>query len=321
MFDRMLHRILQWYSIEGSIKCCIRRFIDSIIQNISNGPRYYGDSGSGGHCGGSELGNYGTGQSWIDGLYVATSSHMWCGNTGAPCGNTHADDCGRCYEVQCTGTDTNTDGYTPCNASPVTVAVTDECPGSSEHCGGAVNHFDLSTKAYKKIADTRAGAIRIKFRRVQCSARGNMKLKFHGTRWHFKVAAWDVNGPGTLSGFAVKSPRLGRFQPLAKSYGAFFVQASDIGDGPYEFRLTADDGQVLMYQMNGPIQTAAVDIGQNFAAASDMAVPSGKPGNSSPKSPNLPVRHTGKSAASRPIPLPVTAMALLALPYLAQSLR
>ena len=108
MFDRMLHRILQRYSIEGSIKCSIRRFIDSIIQNISNGPRYYGDSGSGGHCGGSELGNYGTGQSWIDGLYVATSSHMWfilstliasrvtllqhmwCGNTGAPCGNRSA---------------------------------------------------------------------------------------------------------------------------------------------------------------------------------------------------------------------------------------
>lgn len=249
---------------------------------------YYGDGGSGGACGGSELGDYGTDQSWIDGLYAATSSSMWCGSSSGSCGTTHAPDCGRCYEVKCTGTDTNTDGYEPCTGSSVSVAVTDECPGGSAllqmnhthtlmgHCGGNVQHFDLSTKAFKIIGNERAGVIKIEFRRVSCSALGNLKLRFHGTRWWFKVAPWDVNGPGTLTSFEVKNSYLGGWTALKPSYGAFWVSDVDINDGPYEFRLTADDGQVLLYTLDESITSVSgsvLDIGKNFQGGSEPPPP------------------------------------------------
>jgi len=228
---------------------------------------FYGDGGSGGHCGGNELwpSGYGTGSGWIDGLYVATASWMWCGQ-GTACGNKHSSDCGHCYEVMCTGTDTNTEGYTPCTGKKVTVAVTDECPGGPPHCNGPQNHFDLSTKAYKIIGDEKAGAIHIKWRRVDCPVpQGtNVRLVILGDQWWFKIAAKDAAGPGAVAKMEVKSADQ-NWKVLDHDYGAFFKRTSNIGGGPYEFRLTADDGQTLSYTIpDSGLQAGTYDIGSNF---------------------------------------------------------
>jgi len=231
---------------------------------------FYGDEGQGGHCGGNELGPYGTGDNWVDGLYVATASNLWCGNGGlASCGNTHASDCGRCYEVECTGTSTNTDGYEPCTGQAVTVVVTDECPAGAGHCGGQAHHFDLSTKAFKGIGHENAGVIDIRYRQVDCSPPSdtNMKLAIHGHAWWAKVAAKDIKGPGSVSLLEVKTTMLGDWSALKPDYGQFWKWDSYVGDGPYQFRITLEDGQQLVYEMPGnQLQTGTdIDTGLQFA--------------------------------------------------------
>ena len=60
-------------------------------------------------------------------------------------------------------------------------------PSGAGHCGGSVNHFDLSTKAYKVIGSEKAGVIHIQWRQVPCEPGGNIKLTFLGNSWWFKV--------------------------------------------------------------------------------------------------------------------------------------
>lgn len=236
---------------------------------------FYGDGGSGGACGGSDLGDYGTGDSWIDGLYVATSSWMFCGSGDGSCGSEHAHDCGRCYEVRCTGTDTNTDGYEPCTSSTVTVAVTDECPDSG-HCGGQKNHLDLSTKAFNVIGNEKAGVIHVEFRQVACTPGVNAKLaiKAGSSQWHLEVAAKDIAGVGSVQSLEVKTEQLGQWTTLNGIYGQFWQYAGDMGEGPYEFRLTAEDGKVLTYKTSGAaLPVGDIDLGKNIQDSTPIPAP------------------------------------------------
>lgn len=164
--------------------------------------------------------------------------------------------------MKCTGTDTNTDGYVPCSSNTVTVAVTDECPASAEHCGGTVNHFDLSTKAFDVIGSQQAGKIHVDFRVVPCPVKGaNLKLEVLGNQHWFKVGALDATG--AVAKLEVKTATLGGWTTLEEDYGQFWKKTSNIGSGPYEFRITGENGQQLLYTTQ-TLASGTFDVGANF---------------------------------------------------------
>ncbi|EFJ47081.1 hypothetical protein VOLCADRAFT_105296 [Volvox carteri f. nagariensis] len=92
--------------------------------------------------------------------------------------------CGLCYEVACQGMDFN-DFYgnslerqSVCydSSASVILMVTDLCPcyypanqySNKRWCCGDMQHFDISSYAFQKLADMKWGVIGVKYRRVPC---------------------------------------------------------------------------------------------------------------------------------------------------------
>jgi len=132
---------------------------------ITGTATYYGNNGAGGACGG-DLGDFSSGGgSWVDGLFVAPASHLFCeGASGAGVCNPnshHGYACGRCIEVDCLSATSG--GSTGCTGERVTVVVTDQCPdvGVGQHCSPGSNHLDLSTLAFGQIADIASGVVNV----------------------------------------------------------------------------------------------------------------------------------------------------------------
>lgn len=120
--------------------------------------------------------------------------------------------CGLCYEVRCRKMSFN-DGFgqwldrsNVCRdeGASVIVQVTDTCacyytgnPYSNKRwCCGDMQHFDLSTWAYEKLADLKWGVIGIEYRRVDCGYKPEKQAQAptpSGFDWHtyYRPSNWD----------------------------------------------------------------------------------------------------------------------------------
>ncbi|KZV47337.1 hypothetical protein F511_30157 [Dorcoceras hygrometricum] len=165
-------------------------------------------------------------------LITAAASSLYSSGAG----------CGTCYQVKCTT-------HRACSGNPVTVVITDECPG----CDSRSILFDLSGTSFGTMSNYgEAGQLRgvgiqqIQYKRVACN--------FHGIPMAFRVDAGSnsnyfavliefENGYGLSKVELQQAGHPGVWLPMQTSWGA--VHRLNVGSSlqpPFSFRLTSGGG-------------------------------------------------------------------------------
>lgn len=159
--------------------------------------------------------------------------------------------CGACYEVKCTEN-------TACSGNPVTVTITDECPGSCNSFVDAM-HFDLSGTAFGAIAKPgqadllrSAGILPIQYKRVSCN--------YHNTTVVFTIDAGAnpsyfafvieyVKGDADLSSVELQvfGDLSNEWLLMQRSWGANWrVDMPTGAKGPFSIRLTLESDKTIV---------------------------------------------------------------------------
>ncbi|KAI3752749.1 hypothetical protein L2E82_24786 [Cichorium intybus] len=155
--------------------------------------------------------------------------------------------CGTCYQVLCTR-----EPY--CSKNPITVTITDECPGA---CNNVPFHFDLSGTAFGAMSspgqadDLRnLGVVNIQYRRVACNY-GSTKIAFKidpmvNPYW-FALAVEFCDGDGGLDGIEVAPNGTQEFRSLENIWGAVWAANVDPSfRGPFSFKLTSRKNEAVV---------------------------------------------------------------------------
>ncbi|KAJ8540483.1 hypothetical protein K7X08_030402 [Anisodus acutangulus] len=151
----------------------------------------------------------------------------------------HGAGCGACYQVSCSNPQ--------CSGNPITVALTDECPGK---CNNDPVHFDLSGTAFGAMAKPgqadqlrKLGRINISYKRVACNYKQNIMFKVDkGSNPNFFAVATEAgNGDGELSLVEIKPTGSDKWFPMQRMFGATWSANINIGTQkpPFSLQLTS----------------------------------------------------------------------------------
>ncbi|PAN39464.1 hypothetical protein GQ55_7G237600 [Panicum hallii var. hallii] len=157
--------------------------------------------------------------------------------------------CGACYQIKCTGNKA-------CSGRPVTVTITDSCPGGV--CLAEAAHFDMSGTAFGAMASRgmadrlrAAGVLKIQYKRVPCNYNG-MGIAFRvdagSNPYYLAVLIQYQSGDGDLAAVDIMQPG-GAWAPMQHSWGATWRANSNTGRplrAPFSLRLTSGAGKVLV---------------------------------------------------------------------------
>ncbi|XP_048557703.1 putative expansin-B14 [Triticum urartu] len=153
--------------------------------------------------------------------------------------------CGACYEVKCSSN-------AACSGRPVTVVVTDQCPGGP--CLAEATHFDLSGKAFGALAKPgqadnlrNVGNIKVQYNRVPCNWRGVAFRVDAGSNPNYLAVLIEYeSGDGDLQAVELQQ-RGGRWVSMQQSWGAVWkYQAGSTLQAPMSIRLTSSSGRKLV---------------------------------------------------------------------------
>ncbi|WOL07044.1 hypothetical protein Cni_G15780 [Canna indica] len=150
--------------------------------------------------------------------------------------------CGACYQVKCTEN-------AACSGDPVTVVITDECPGGP--CLAELVHFDMSGAAFGAMASSgrgdqlrNAGVIAVQYRRVQCNYPG-FDVAFHvdagSNPYYFAMVVEFEEGDGDLAAVELMQAAgdSSKWLSMQQSWGAVWRLNSGWQlQAPFSIRLT-----------------------------------------------------------------------------------
>jgi expansin (peptidoglycan-binding protein) len=141
----------------------------------------------------------------------------------------------------------------PANGLSVEVRVDDRCP----EC--APGDVDLDEEAFVQIADRQLGRIPIRWRYVACSPPTlSLYFKEGSNPWWTALQVRDHRYPVATVAWRV-SGSSGRYTRLPREMYNYFVAASGMGNGPYDFKITSVFGQVVK------VNKVALVVGQAIA--------------------------------------------------------
>jgi expansin (peptidoglycan-binding protein) len=119
----------------------------------------------------------------------------------------------------------------------VTVRIVDQCPGCKQ------GDLDLSPQAFDMIADHAAGRVPITWHEVACNVTGPIDYHFKDGANAYWTAIQIRNARYPIA--KVEAMKGGTYTAIPRLDYNYFVDASGLGAGPYQLRVTDQRGHVV----------------------------------------------------------------------------
>lgn len=119
----------------------------------------------------------------------------------------------------------------------VTVRIVDQCPECKP------GDIDLSPEAFSKFADLPLGRVKIDWKYVPCEVEGPIVYHFKEGSNQWWTAVQVRNARAAIAKFEFK--RDGQYVAVSRTDYNYFLDEAGMGPGPYTFRVTDVDGNVV----------------------------------------------------------------------------
>ncbi len=124
------------------------------------------------------------------------------------------------------------------NATSVTVRIVDQCPECPE------GDLDLSPEAFEQIAALELGRVPITWEYTECQVSGPIVYHYKEGSNPFWTAVQIRNHRLPIASVEAQDAG-GNYVAMPRADYNFFIAETGLGEGPYNFRVTATTGEVL----------------------------------------------------------------------------